>query len=89
MIVGGDAPSRQAVVEAINEWSSNVNGLQFTQVSDKNSADIIVNFQNGGASGSSGGGSDKDSNAPRRFSPRLTSHTFALRNEKVLYNLLA
>jgi predicted Zn-dependent protease len=62
MIVGGDAPSRQAVVEAINEWASNVNGLQFTQVSDKNSADIILNFQNGGASGSSGGGSDKHNN---------------------------
>ena len=30
-IIGGDAPSRQAVVEAINEWASNVNGLQFTQ----------------------------------------------------------
>lgn len=62
MIVGGDAPSRQAVVEAINEWASNVNGLQFTQVSDKNSADILVNFQNGGASGSGVGVTDKHNN---------------------------
>jgi len=30
-INGGDASSRQAVVEAVNEWASNVNGLQFTQ----------------------------------------------------------
>jgi predicted Zn-dependent protease len=51
MIVGGDAPSRQAVVESINEWASNVNGLQFTQVSNKNSADIVVNFQNVGGKG--------------------------------------
>ena len=64
MIVGGDAPSRQAVVESINQWGSNVNGLQFTQVSDKNSADIVVNFQNGGGSGSgSSGVSEKHSNA--------------------------
>ncbi|HET7149180.1 MAG TPA: matrixin family metalloprotease [Candidatus Nitrosopolaris sp.] len=62
VIVGGNAPSRQAVVEAVNEWASNVNGLQLTQVSDKNSADILVNFQNGGASGSSGGGNHKHNN---------------------------
>ena len=47
-IVGGDALSHQAIIQAMSEWSSNVNGLQFTQVSDKNSADIVVNFQNGG-----------------------------------------
>lgn len=61
-IIGGDAPSRHAVAEAMNEWATNVNALQFTQVLDKSSADIIVNFQNGGASGSGGGGSDKHSN---------------------------
>ena len=49
-ISGGDVLSRQAVVEAMNDWASNVNGLQFTQVSDKNSADIVVNFQNAGVS---------------------------------------
>jgi len=47
-LIGGDASSRQAVVEAMNEWTSNVNGLQFTQVSDKSKTDIVVNFQNGG-----------------------------------------
>ena len=63
MIVGGDAPSRQAVVESINQWGSSVDGLQFTQVSEKNSADIVVNFQNGGGSGSgSSGVSEKHSN---------------------------
>lgn len=55
-IVGGDAPSRQAVTEAINEWESSVNGLQFTEVSDKNSANIVVNFHNVGA------GSEKHAN---------------------------
>jgi predicted Zn-dependent protease len=55
-IVGGDAPSRQAVTEAINEWESSVNGLQFTEVSDKNSANIVVNFHNVGA------GSEKHTN---------------------------
>jgi predicted Zn-dependent protease len=53
-IIGGDASSRQAVVEAMNEWTSNVNGLQFTQVPDKSNADIVVNFQNGGSGGSTG-----------------------------------
>lgn len=47
-IIGGDTSSRQAVLEAMNEWTSNVNGLQFTQVPDKSNADIVVNFQNGG-----------------------------------------
>ena len=51
-IIGGDTSSRQAVLEAMNEWTSNVNGLQFTQVPDKSNADIVVNFQN------SGGGSN-------------------------------
>jgi predicted Zn-dependent protease len=60
-IIGGDAPSRQEVVNAINEWASSVNRLQFTQVLDKNSADIIVNFQNGGTH-DSGGGNGKHSN---------------------------
>ena len=55
IIIGGDASSKRAVVEALNEWASNVNGLQFTEVSDKNSADITLNFQNGG----SGGGGHK------------------------------
>src|SRR5919109_2823503 len=36
MISGGDEPSRQAVVEAINQWVSSVNGLRFVQVSDEN-----------------------------------------------------
>ena len=58
IIIGGDASSKRAVVEALNEWASNVNGLQFTEVSDKNSADITLNFQNGG----SGGGGDKEAN---------------------------
>ena len=58
IIIGGDASSKRAVVEALNEWASNVNGLQFTEVSDKNSADITLNFQNGG----SGGGSHKQAN---------------------------
>ena len=58
MIIGGDASSKRAVVEALNEWTSNVNGLQFTEVSDKNSADITLNFQNGG----SGGGGDQEAN---------------------------
>lgn len=49
-IIGGDTSSRQAVLEAMNEWTSNVNGLQFTQVPDKSNADIVVNFQNGGGS---------------------------------------
>ena len=47
-IIGGDTSSRQAVLEAMNEWTSNVNGLQFAQVSDKSNADIVVNFLNGG-----------------------------------------
>ncbi len=51
IISGGDASSKQAVVEALNEWASNVNGLQFTEVSDKNSANITLNFQNGGSGG--------------------------------------
>jgi len=58
IISGGDASSKQAVVEALNEWASNVNGLQFTEVSDKNSANITLNFQNGG----SGGGGHKQAN---------------------------
>jgi len=58
MIIGGDASSRQAVVEALNEWASNVNGLQFIEVSDIKSADIALNFQNGG----SGGGSHNQGN---------------------------
>jgi Matrixin len=57
IIIGGDASSKRAIVEALNEWTSNVNGLQFTEVSDKNSADITLNFQNGG-----GGGSHKQAN---------------------------
>jgi hypothetical protein len=48
IIIGGDASSKRAVVEALNEWASNVNGLQFTQVPDKSNADIVVNFQNAG-----------------------------------------
>jgi predicted Zn-dependent protease len=62
MIVGGDAPSRQAVVESINEWTSSVDGLQFTQVSDKNSADIVVNFQNVGRNGGGSVGDTSHSN---------------------------
>jgi Matrixin len=52
-IIGGDRSSRQAVEVAMNEWTSNVNGLQFTEVPDKSNADIVVNFQNGGG-GSTG-----------------------------------
>src|SRR5215831_12713339 len=59
MIVGGDDPSRQAVVEAINQWVSSVNGLRFAQVSDKNTADMVINFQNVGGSA---GGSEKHTN---------------------------
>jgi hypothetical protein len=51
IIIGGDASSKRAVVEALNEWTSSVNGLQFTEVSDKNNADITLNFQNGGSGG--------------------------------------
>lgn len=51
IIVGGDASSKRAVVEALNEWASNVNGLQFTESSDKNTADVALNFQNGGGGG--------------------------------------
>ncbi len=58
MIIGSDPPSRQAVVEALNEWASNVNGLQFTEVSDIKSADIALNFQNEG----NGGGSHNQGN---------------------------
>ena len=58
IVIGGDASSKRAVVEALSEWASNVNGLQFTEVSDKNSADITLNFQNGG----SGGGGHKQAN---------------------------
>ena len=61
MISGGDEPSRQAVVEAINQWVSSVNGLRFAQVSDENSADIVINFQNRGGSGSTGG-NERDAN---------------------------
>lgn len=50
-IIGGAASPKKAVVEALNEWASNVNGLQFTEVSDKNSADITLNFQNRGSGG--------------------------------------
>jgi hypothetical protein len=53
IIIGGDASSKRAIVEALNEWASNVNGLQFKEVSDKNSADITLNFQNGGSNGRS------------------------------------
>jgi hypothetical protein len=53
LIIGGDPSSRQAVVEALNEWASNVNGLQFIESSDIKSADITLNFQNGGSGGSS------------------------------------
>jgi hypothetical protein len=45
MITGGDASARKAVVGAMNQWTSNVIGLQFTQVSEKKSADIVVTFQ--------------------------------------------
>jgi hypothetical protein len=47
-LIGGDTSSRQAVVEAMNEWTSNINGLYFTEVPDKSNADIVVNFQNDG-----------------------------------------
>ncbi len=57
MISGGDTSSSQAVIDALNEWASNVNGLHFMPVSDKNSADIVVSFQHG-----SGGGGHKDRN---------------------------
>jgi predicted Zn-dependent protease len=53
LIIGGDPSSRQAVVEALNEWASNVNGLQFIEASDIKSADITLNFLNGGSGGSS------------------------------------
>jgi hypothetical protein len=52
IIIGGDTSSSQAVVEAMNEWTSNINGLQFTGVPDKNNADIVMNFQDGGGGGS-------------------------------------
>jgi predicted Zn-dependent protease len=50
MITGGDTSSRQAAVDALNEWASNVNGLHFMPVSDRNSADIVVSFQHGSSS---------------------------------------
>ncbi len=52
-ITRGDASSRQAVVDALDEWASNVKGLNFMPVSDKNSADIVVSFQHSGARSSS------------------------------------
>ena len=52
MIIGGDASSRQAVVEALNEWASNVKGLRFTETTDIKTVDITLNFQSGrGGSG--------------------------------------
>lgn len=48
MINGGDASSRQAVVEALNEWASNVKGLRFTEATDIKTVDISLNFQSGG-----------------------------------------
>jgi predicted Zn-dependent protease len=50
MITGGDTSSRQAVVDALNEWAFNVKGLNFMPVSDKNGADIVVSFQHGSSS---------------------------------------
>jgi hypothetical protein len=47
-IAGGDQPSRQAVVDAMNEWASRINGLQLTQISNSGDSDISVNFQAAG-----------------------------------------
>jgi Matrixin len=58
MIIGGDTSSSKAVIDALNEWASNVNGLHFMPVSDKNSADIVVSFQHS----SGGSSSHKDRN---------------------------
>ncbi len=61
-IIGGDTLSRQAVIDALNEWASNVSGLHFMPVSNTNAADIVVSFQNGGGSSSSSSSSHQDRN---------------------------
>lgn len=47
-IAGGDPSSRQAVVDAMNEWASKIGGLQLTQISNSKDSDISVNFQASG-----------------------------------------
>jgi hypothetical protein len=45
MILGGDPCVRNAVVKAMSQWTSNLIGPQFTQVSEKKGADIVVTFR--------------------------------------------
>lgn len=52
--IGGNTAERQALNAAADTWMKSVKGLKLTQVSGKKSiADIIVEFQNSAASGSS------------------------------------
>jgi len=49
-IIGGDTSSHQAVKDAINAWTTKLNGLKFTEISGKmNSADIMINLDKSGS----------------------------------------
>ena len=52
-ISGGSASSRQAVVDAMNEWASKINVLQLKQIFNDKDSDISVSFETGGAQTSS------------------------------------
>ena len=48
-IVGGDASAHQAVKDAINAWTTKINGLKFTETSGITSnADIMINLDKNG-----------------------------------------
>jgi Matrixin len=50
-MIGGDSSAHQAVRDAINAWTTKLNGLKFTEISGKtNFADITINFDNNGKS---------------------------------------
>jgi hypothetical protein len=46
-IVGGDTSAHQAVKDAVNSWTTKLNGLKFTEISgETNFVDIMINFNN-------------------------------------------
>jgi Matrixin len=50
-MIGGDTSAHRAVRDAINSWTTKLNGLTFTEISGKtNFADIMINFDNNGKS---------------------------------------
>ena len=48
-VVGGDTSAHQAVKDALDAWTTKLNGLKFTEISGKmNSADIMINLDKNG-----------------------------------------